>query len=214
MSSPSGFTRFTEGNERVIISHQDIVPASISHPRLFEPKLMEPPGLSVASGSGQMLQSALALTESSRLTGDAKKLEIAVTPDGQDASQAAPGQKLLNPFEFAQAMKSLATKRADETAAGLSLARNTIEAKAKAVRDAAFAVRKAEIALASAKDAVETAERRVKRVAADEEASKAAVDAKAQAGPRPGRRKQLFPPPSASRAKRTRTPRLARHRPF
>jgi hypothetical protein len=177
---------YTEGNERIVISHQDIVPAAISHPRLFAPKLMEPPGLSVASGSGQMLQSALALTESSRLTGDAKKLEIAATPDGQDAMQAAPGQKLLNPFEFAQAMKSLATKRADETAAALSLARNTIEAKAKAVRDAAVAVRKAEIALANAKDAVETAERRVKRVAADEEASTAAVDAKAQADAKAG----------------------------
>jgi lipoprotein-anchoring transpeptidase ErfK/SrfK len=172
---------YTEGNERIVISHQDIAPASISHPRLFEPKLMEPPGLSVASESGQMLQSAIALTESSRLTGDAKKLEIAVTPDGQDVMQAAPGQKLLNPFEFAKAMKSLATKRADETAAALSLARNTIEAKAKAVSDAAFAVRKAEIALANAKDAVEAADRRVKKAAADEEASKAAVDAKVQA---------------------------------
>ena len=35
---------YTDGNERVIISHQDIVPASISHPRLFEPKFMEVPG--------------------------------------------------------------------------------------------------------------------------------------------------------------------------
>ena len=177
---------FTEGNERVIISHQDIVPASISHPLLFEPKLMEAPGTSVVSGPGQMLQNAVALTESSRLTGDAKKLEIAVTPDGQDAMQAAPGQKLLNPFEFAKAMKSLATKRADEAAAALSLARNTIESMAKEVRDAAFAVRKAQIALANAKDAVENADRRVKRVAADEEASKAAVDAKAQAEAKAG----------------------------
>ncbi len=95
--------------------------------------------------------------------------------------QAAPGQKLLNPFEFAKAMKTRATKQADEAAAALSHARNTVEAKAKEVRDAAFAVRKAEIALANAKDAVETADRRVKKVAADEEASKAAVDAKAQA---------------------------------
>jgi L,D-transpeptidase catalytic domain len=177
---------FTEGNERVIISHQDIVPASISHPRLFEPKLMEAPEANVASAPGQMLQSAFALTESSRFTGDAKKLEIAVTPDARDVMQAAPGQKLLNPLEFAKAMNSLATKQADEAAAALSLARNTIEAKAKEVRDASLAVRKALIALAKAKDAVETADRRVKRVAADEETSKAAVAAKAQAEAKAG----------------------------
>jgi hypothetical protein len=47
-------------------------------------------------------------------------------------------------------------------------------------------VRKALIALAKAKDAVETADRRVKRVAADEEASKAAVAAKAQAEAKAG----------------------------
>jgi hypothetical protein len=177
---------FTEGNERVIISHQDIVPASISHPRLFEPKLMEAPEANVASAPGQMLQSAFALTESSRLTGDAKKLEIAVTPDARDVMRAAPGQKFLNPFEFAKAMNSLATKQADEAAAALNLARNTVEAKAKEVRDAGVAVRKAEIALAKAKDAVEAADRRVKRVAADEEASKAAVAAKAQAEAKAG----------------------------
>ena len=42
-----------------------------------------------------------------------------------------PGQKLLNPFEFAKAMNSLATKQADEAAAALNLARNTVEAKGK-----------------------------------------------------------------------------------
>ena len=172
---------FTEGNERVVISHRDIVPASISHPRLFEPKLMEAPGANIASAPGQMLQNAIALTGSSRPAGDPKKLEIAVTPDAPDAMQAAPGPKLLNPFEFAKEMKTRATKQADEAAAALSHAQNTVEAKAKEVRDAAFAVRKAEIALANAKDAVETANRRVRKVAADEEASKAAVDAKVQA---------------------------------
>jgi hypothetical protein len=177
---------YTEGNERVVISRQDIVPAGISHPRLFEPKLMEAPGANVASAPGQMLQNAIALTASSRPAGDAEKLEIAIMPDGADAMQAAPGQKLLNPFEFATAMKSLATQQADKAAAALSLARNAVEAKAKAVRDAAFAVRKAEIALAKAKDAVETADRRVKKLAADEEASKAAVDAKAQAEAKAG----------------------------
>jgi hypothetical protein len=172
---------YTEGNERVIISRQDIAPAAISHPGLFVPKLMEAPGASIASGSGQMLQNAIALTERSRLTGDAKKLDVAVKPETSDTIEAAPGQKLLNPIEFAKAMKARAAKQADEAAAALSPARNAIEAKAKEAREAAFNVRKAEIALASAKDVVETADRRIKRAAADEEAAKVAVEAKAQA---------------------------------
>ncbi len=172
---------YTEGNERVIISHQDIVPARISHPGLFEPKLMEAPGASVASGSGQMLQNAIALTQSARLTDGVEKLDVAVTPDAPDANQAAHAQKLLNPLEFAKAMKAQAAKRAEEAAAALNPARNAIEAQAKEVREAAFSVRKAETGLANAKDLAATADQRMKRAAADVEAAKAAADTKVQA---------------------------------
>ncbi|MGO9483659.1 MAG: L,D-transpeptidase family protein, partial [Rhodomicrobium sp.] len=172
---------YTQGNERVIISHQDIVPASISNPHLFEPKLMEVPAPGVASGSGQMLQNAIAVTESARMTGEAQKLDVAVKPDTPDAKPAATGQKLLNPLEFAKAMKARAAKQAEEAAAALSPARNAIQAKAKDVSGAAIAVRKAEIALANAKEAVESADRRLKKAATDEQAAKAAADAKAQA---------------------------------
>ena len=172
---------YTDGNERVIISHQDIAPAAITHPRLFEPKLMAAPGTSVVSGSGQILQNAIALTQSSRLTGGAEKLEIAVNPDAPNANQAGAGQKLLNPVEYAKAMKVQAAKQAEQATAALNPARNAIEAKEKEVREAAYAVRKAEIALAGAKDLAEAADLRAKRAAADVDAAKAAADTKVQA---------------------------------
>ncbi len=172
---------YTDGNERVIISHQDIAPASITHPRLFEPKLMAVPEPTVVSGAGQMLQNAIALTQSSRLTGGAEKLDVAVNPGTPDANQDASGQKLLNPVEFAKAMKAQAAKQAEQAAAALNPARNAIEAKEKEVREAAFALRKAEIALASAKDIAGAADQREKRAAADVEAAKAAAATKVQA---------------------------------
>jgi hypothetical protein len=169
---------YTEGNERVIISRQDIVPAAISHPRLFEPKLMAAPGTGVASGSGQILQNAIALTQSSHLSGGAEKLDIAVTPD---ANEAAPAQKLLNPVEFAKAMKAQAAKQAEQATAALNPARYASEAKEREAREAVAAARKAEFALAGAKDLAEIADRRVKRAAADVDAAKAAVEVRAQA---------------------------------
>ncbi len=173
---------YTDGNERVIISRQDIAPAAITHPRLFEPKLMAVPGPTVVSGAGQMLQNAIALTQSSRLTGGAEKLEIAVNPGTPDANQAASEQKLLNPIEFAKAMKAQAAKQAEQAAAALNPARNAIEAKEREVREAAFTLRKAEIALASAKDIAGAADQREKRAAADVEAAKAAAETMVQAG--------------------------------
>jgi len=173
---------YTEGNERVIISRQDIVPAAISHPRLFEPKLMAAPGTGIASGSGQILQNAIALTQSSHLTGGAEKLEVAVAPETPDANQAASRQKLLNPVEFAKAMKAQAAKQAEQATAALNPARYASEAKEREAREAVAAARKAEFALAGAKDLAEVADRRVKRAAADVDAAKTAVEAGAQAG--------------------------------
>ena len=57
-----------------------------------------------------------------------------------------------------------------------------MEAKARDVREAAATVRKAETGLASAKDLLENADRRAKLLASEEEALKAATEAKAQAG--------------------------------
>jgi lipoprotein-anchoring transpeptidase ErfK/SrfK len=176
---PHDFARrlfgYTQGNERVVISHQDIAPASISNPRLFTPKLMEAPGsLNAGSAQTQILQNALSVAT------QAEKVDIAVKPDAAEAKPGVQGQKLLNPYEFAKAMQALATKQAMAAAAGLGPARKEIEAKAKEVREAVVTLRKAEIALAGAKDKLESAERQVKR-ASDEEQSKAAAAARDEA---------------------------------
>jgi len=172
---------YTQGNERVVISHQDAVPASISHPRLFVPKLMEAPGsANIASGPAQILQNAIAVAENSRGSKGAEKLDVAVKPDATDAKPVSGGQKLLNPFEFAKAMQSRAAKQASEAAAALSPARSAIDAKGREVREAVVAVRKAEIALANAKDRLEAVDRQLKRALGEEEL-KAAAAAKEQA---------------------------------
>ncbi len=165
---------YTLGNERVVISRQDVAPASITHPRLFVPKLMEAPGSgNIASGSAQMLQHAIA--QISRGNGGADKLDVAVKPDAAETKPSESGQKLLNPFEFAKAMQARAAKQASEAAAALSPARSAIEAKAKEVREAVVAVRKAEIALANAKDRLELADRQAKKASAGEESTAAAA---------------------------------------
>ncbi len=181
---PGEFARrlfgYTQGNERVVISHQDVAPASISHPRLFVPKLMEAPGSgNIASGSAQMLHNAI--TELTRGNAGAEKLDVAVKPDASDAKPADGGKKLLNPFEFAKAMQARAAKQASDASAALSPARSAIEAKAKEVREAVVAVRKAEIALANAKGRFESADRQAKNGSAGEE-SNAATAAKEEAG--------------------------------
>ena len=172
----------TEGNERVIITHQDIAPFAISHPHLFVPKFMEVPGqMNVASGSSQILQNAIAVTQDAQLAGDAQKVEVAAVPGVQDGKADTGGQKLLNPVEFAKTMRRLAAQRAEEATAALTPARKAIDAKAKEVLEVASAVRKAEIALASAKDTLDAAERRIKKAAADEQEANAAAEAKVQA---------------------------------
>ena len=175
---PHDFARrlfgITQGNEHVVIARQDIVPEPISHPRLPVPKLMTIPGTdNIASGSAQMLQNAIAMARN-----PSQIVNVSVTP-GIDEAQPAQ-QKLLNPIEFARAMKARAAKKADEAAAAVNAGRSLVETKAREVRDAAVAVRKAEIALSNAKDRLETADGKLKK-ASDDEAIKAATAAKAEA---------------------------------
>ncbi len=170
---------YTEGNERVVITRQDIEPVSFSHPHLPVPKLMAAPGSgNIASGSAIMLQNALAMAESSRRSGGAAMLDVAVKADGPESRDA--GQRLLNPLEFAKAMKARAAKQAEQATASLRPARSAIEAKMKEAREAEGALRKAEISLSSAKDRLENVDRQLSK-ASGEEAVKTAAAAKADA---------------------------------
>lgn len=171
---------YTQGNEHVIISRQDVQPVSISHPRLPEPKLMTFPGPdNIASGSAQLLQNALASVGLSSRAGGAEKVDVAIKADAKTSADDT-GQKLLNPLEFAKAMKARAARTETEAAAALGPARGIIEAKAKEVRDAAIAVRKAEIALSNSKDRAEAAAKDLQAASADD-AVKAKAAAKAEA---------------------------------
>ncbi len=172
---------YTQGNEHVVITRQDIVPESISHPRLPVPKLMSFPGSeNIASGSAQMLQSAIASAQSSRQLGGTEKVEVAVKPGALEQRPSEANEKLLNPHDFAKAMKARAARQAEQASAALSPARKDIEAKLRGAREAALGLRKAENSLANAKERAANAERQLQKASGDE-AIKAATAAKAEA---------------------------------
>lgn len=161
----------TQGNERVIISRQDIEPAPFSHAKLPVPALLPDPGPgNQASISVRILQNALAPGAGSE-SGVAEKVSV-------KTDEAAP--KLLNPHEFAKAMKAKAAKDAADVAAAASPVRNAIQAKAREMQAATVELRKAQIALMNAKDRLQNAERQLAKAAGDE-ALNAASTAKAEA---------------------------------
>jgi hypothetical protein len=166
----------TQGNERVIITRQDIAPSPFTHPKLPIPALLPPPSAdNFTSISAQMLRSALDKTSDDKAAGGTEKVAL------KDGETETP-QKLLNPHEFAKLMKARAAKKAQEAAASVSPARVLIEARSKDVRLASIDLRKAQNALENAKDRLETAERRLKNASGDEAISAAtAVKTEAEA---------------------------------
>jgi hypothetical protein len=183
---PHDFARrlfsYTEGNEHVVIARQDVVPVSISHPRLPVPKFMAMPGSgNIASSSAQMLQNAIvSVSPPGQMAGTAI-VDVAVNKPGMPEAQPdSTAQKLLNPHELAKAMKARAAKQAELAGSALNPARSYIEARLKDLREAAAGVRKAEVARSNAKDRVEIADKQLQK-AEGEEAVKAAMAAKAEA---------------------------------
>lgn len=166
----------TQGNERVIISRQDIAPAPFAHPKLPTPALLPEPGPdTVSSISERILNNALAAA------GDGAVEKVAAKAEEAAPAPDAQGQKLLNPHDFATAMKARAAKKAEEEAASASQARIGVAAKAKEVRAAAIELRKSQGKLDAEKDRLESAERKLKRAKSDEAAVKAAEAAKDEA---------------------------------
>lgn len=156
---------YTQGTERVVVTRQDITPANISHPRLPVPKLTPFPGAeNFASGSSQMLQNAIATTASAT----SGKVDVSVKSEETGGSSENADQRLLNPLEFAKAMKGKAAKKAEEAAAAVRPARDTVEARTRDARVASVSVRKAEIALSNAKDRLESADRQLQKASGDE----------------------------------------------
>ncbi len=167
----------TQGNERVIITRQDIAPAPFSHAKLPVPALLPEPGPdNINNISARILQNALAASD-----GAAEK--ISMKADGSEAQPGGAPQKLLNPIEYAKAMKLLAARKADEAAAAVSPARTAIQGKAKEMQAATVDLKKAQIALNNAKDRLEAADRQLQKAAGDQavnaaNAAKAGAEAK------------------------------------
>jgi hypothetical protein len=160
----------TQGNERVIITRQDIVPVNFSHPRLPVPKFL-PVSVNI-SGSAQVLQNAIA---ESGVTGSlgAEKVDVALKaqPDGSNSESMEP--KLVNPTEFAKIMRAKAAASAANAAAAVKPAQDAAAAKAKAASVAAYELRKAEISLARAKERLEDLERDIKRARSEKSVTEA-----------------------------------------
>jgi lipoprotein-anchoring transpeptidase ErfK/SrfK len=163
----------TQGNERVIITRQDIAPAPFSHAKLPVPAFLPEPGPDNMSISARILQNAVA-------TSDAAAEKVSIKADGGEAQPGGASQKLLNPLDYAKAMKVLAAKKAEEAAAAASPARTAIQAKAKEMQVATVDLKKAQIALNKAKSRLEAADRQLQKATGDALVS-AANAAKAEA---------------------------------
>ncbi|MBT3069642.1 L,D-transpeptidase family protein [Rhodomicrobium sp. Az07] len=170
----------TEGTERVIVAKDDVVPMPFSHAKLPEPAMMQAPGSEqVASISGRMLANAVNVAE--RSSEDAQRIDVkAEAPDNADATG-----KLLNPREYALAMRKIAAKTADDAERAASPARRAVEARVQEQRVAATDLRKAMVALSVANRRLDAAERRLSRVPEAKrpqaEAAKAEAEAKVSA---------------------------------
>ena len=121
----------TAGNERVVITQEDVVPVEIAHPRLPAPKFM------AAGPDGKVSKSAGATANGN---GSANPSEEGNAPAGA-----------LNPLDFAKVMKARAARQAGEAEAAIKPARHAAGVKARDARAAALGYRKTEIALAAAK---------------------------------------------------------------
>ena len=156
---PAGFAPqlygMTKMGARVVVSPRDVQPVEFSHPLLPLPKMHTPPVL--ASLPGQQAPKGAAVELAS--------IDTAAVPGSTEPNSA--NRKLLNPIDYAVALKQHAT--AQKTAADLA-AKNALGAAQTAgteARQAADDVRKAEADLA------------------DAEARRAAIDARAAAAPAP-----------------------------
>ncbi len=170
---PGAFARrmysLTQGNERVIISRQDVAPTSFSNAKLPVPALMPEPRPETMGTSAHA---------SAASDGAAEK--VTIKPENGGTQSGGAPQKLLNPLEYARVMKVLAARKAEEATAALAPARAALQAKSKEMQKASVDLKKAEIALASAKARVEAFDRQLAK-ASGEGAINAASAAKAEA---------------------------------
>ena len=158
----------TQGNERVIITRRDVAPVPFSHPNLPVPALLPIPRAQTTIVSASILQNAVATSQDAGETINAS----------EDADGAQ--QKLLNPSDYAKAMKALAAKKAAEAATAVSPARIALQAKAKEMQIAVVSLKKAQIALNDASGKLQAVDRQLQKASGNGpiNAAKAAAEAK------------------------------------
>ncbi len=139
---PGDFARrlfgVTVPGERVIVSSQEVLPADISHPHLPAPKMLAAP-------SG--------LLEGNKSTKPVEPVALNAPP--ADATAAA----LINPLDFAKALKSAAEAKAKASAQAKKAATTRLETKSQDLRVTSRDVASAEEGVRRARDELESATR-------------------------------------------------------
>ncbi len=161
---------YTQGNERVIISRADVVPANISHPALPLPKFQPLTGnADLTSGSAQILRNSIATASG------ATKVDLAIKGSESERSPDPAAGHLLNPIEFAQSMQDKAAKTAEQTAAAVRRMQSAADVKVRLAKAAALELRKSEIAVANARSRLEFAERILQRASGEKSLEEATI---------------------------------------
>jgi hypothetical protein len=154
---PGDFARrlfgVTVPGERVIVSSQDVLPTDIAHPHLPTPKMLPAP-------SGQLEGSA-----------SAKPVE----PVALNAPAAQDGPVLLNPLDFAKALKAAAEAKTKASAQAKKTAAARLDAKSQDLRATARDVASAEETVRRARDEAESANRSAGNAQGDEAVQQAAA---------------------------------------
>ncbi len=161
----------TNIGQRVIVVPEDATPIEITHKNLPAPLLLPPPGGAVSSAAGAPDETASVAT--ARANGDPAIQAVGL----RDAPASG---ELLNPLEFARALKIEANREARAAARANRAARLLIGKKLGESRIAARKLRAAENAAEDAADELADAVRRLEK-AGSEEAIAKATEAKATA---------------------------------
>ena len=183
---PSGFAQqlwgLTKIGERVVISRRDITPVEFAHPLLPAPKMQPEPAAFAATGSvgARTVVADAAPNDVIQVTGSTDTEPV--------AAPSAADSKMLNPFEYAAALKA---KTASDSTAAAKAVKDTFaaaSAKTAEARRAAAALKAAEAAKvaaetnsAAAASAIETAApeaadvAQIAKINADSELSAAAT---------------------------------------
>lgn len=151
----------TKVGQRVVVAPHDLVPADLQHANLPVPKLQPAPG-----------QIHPPVT--------AENTPAATMNDGPTGTApAVANAKLLNPLEYAWAMRTEATARSKTSVAALKTAKTEESAKRDEARAAARSLKSAENAVEGLESQIAAVARRIERTTGEIENAKKGTEARA-----------------------------------